>query len=466
MIIEPYYKAFDPQFTQEHGSAAEVAAKKLQAMIQIADGLIELQSQTLYHNAKINAHCDMKFQNVVVDKDGHLRIIDFPSVNLILDRKELIPFERATTFSPTNTAPEDVISRKKKASMEIGEKTDVFALGMMLGEMFGGWNFRDDTGFCHHNPLYILFARAGLTDSGITARRKANGCRKLYNSLISLYYDKKTECAKRFSPNWLERQLICEPNPVICSWSVQDDLPNLFREATDLFPQNRPSLHQFRNRLQQILNDIRKDLTQPTHLMLMVDVTNLNTHRSDYIREACRVFESAQTRHPHITADILLYGQTDADILFSREEEYQMTDESWISTTNELTQAFHSLEEMPLDPAHNPFKSQLSLCLYMAVSDLHKKRIDSSAPPVMNEIHVFSSVLPTDSSTVPFMITGQSEVMALKDIAGLHEDITIYAHYPEQGETADTWYTPCPFASSSGASAPITGTSVSSAVSS
>ena len=142
-------------------------------MHQVICGIEQLMSDKTLNSHKIVAHRDLKFENIMqedlADGSKRFRIIDFPTVKLSAKNDgHMVDYTHLGFFSYSNTAPEDVVE-----DYEVSEKTDVFALGMMLAELFGIWEYT-----LSRNPLSLLFKCVRTVDVSNSVE-----CSKFFKSL-------------------------------------------------------------------------------------------------------------------------------------------------------------------------------------------------------------------------------------------------------------------------------------------
>lgn len=209
MLLEPLY---DDKVTKDklkqHGDL------RLEYLRQCCLGL-----QQLYRNgvkcksklgadiaARFDAYRDLKLGNALLQWDSPgkaftVRLIDFATVHVE-------PSGNATNkgaISPSNTAPED-----QNTSYIVGPHTDVWALGGMLGELFGSCN-----------PV------SALNDDSDWLKKK---------------------CPT--GHDWMEEKLGDK-----FSWDADgtEDIKELFRSATKIKPGDRISVDEFRGKLEGLM---------------------------------------------------------------------------------------------------------------------------------------------------------------------------------------------------------------------
>ena len=211
---------------------------RLDILDQICEGLQELYHHVQRDGRRIVSYRDLKEENaVILLQNGRMlvQLIDFATIRL--EDSEGVSTNRTfkSQFSESNTAPEDIIPENDPVvSFYVtngqNEKTDVFALGMILGRLFSN---------CRPLRDWINKAQMTETDS-----------EKLwlhaYESVISRYQYRDFR--------WLERELQDG-----FQWQNEIDskiltkIQRLFRQSTLLWPDSRPGITAFRERLNDLL---------------------------------------------------------------------------------------------------------------------------------------------------------------------------------------------------------------------
>ena len=104
--------------------------KGLDLALQMCSGLSEAHAQGIVHR-------DLKPENVMIDGQGNLKIMDF---GIARSLESLTKLTGAMTGTPAYMAPEQAMGKAVDA------RTDIYALGLMLYEMFTGTQaFQADT---------------------------------------------------------------------------------------------------------------------------------------------------------------------------------------------------------------------------------------------------------------------------------------------------------------------------------
>lgn len=430
MVLEPVYQPFNiEQFRTNH--------EKIDCLLQVVAGLKQLMAEETLQRMKIVAHRDLKFNNVVMEKLGdsyRLRIIDFPSVKFAPRSGEQTEDHTCMGFfSYCNTAPEDVLSK-----YTVSGKTDVFALGTMLAELFGVWNYGG-----MRNPLKMLFKLANNINGLDT-----QACHDFYAGLDKRFAQED----KIDNPTWLETVLASHEKNA--SWEhvrrVSSDLPMLFRAATMLNPQRRISLRDFERALRQIYNRLPAETVQsaantPVERMtyFLVDTTDLDVCRRIYIDAVERVMATS----PSTRIGLMSYGCQEA-------KTPQMPDPSPLSFSPlVVNEALSEIRNLPSRSRGAADLSGLKGSLY----DLSTYLGNASNRQGFNgEIHIFAPETPNEKNTCYFAVTttgeGGAPTMSARtgrEIAETFgENVRIYVHTFREDDSMDTphWYTPVYFA--------------------
>ena len=137
-VIEPYYYSLKDYFTNCGNYSV---ATRLDIVLQFALGSEELsRSCNQIGGRSILAHRDLKWENGVAEAETghpHIRLVDFATI--WMDREaspagtdtKKVSGTKKGAVSPENTSPESVMER-----FAVSEKTDVYALGMLLASLF------------------------------------------------------------------------------------------------------------------------------------------------------------------------------------------------------------------------------------------------------------------------------------------------------------------------------------------
>jgi eukaryotic-like serine/threonine-protein kinase len=109
------------EYLREHGKLSAMEATQI--AYQILDGVEAAHSQGIIHR-------DLKSQNVLINSNGHLKIIDFG-----LARTSYVDGMTATGLilgTPEYMSPEQVAGKKAD------ERSDIYSIGIILYELFAG----------------------------------------------------------------------------------------------------------------------------------------------------------------------------------------------------------------------------------------------------------------------------------------------------------------------------------------
>ncbi len=411
MIIEPCYTTFD--FTLFRSPE-----DKIDCILQVVEALRELkESDFTEYYGEIKAHRDLKFSNVMLElKPGEkptVKLIDFPSIKTDCHggSEGTVP----GAFSAGNTAPEDLLP-----GLEVSEKTDVFALGIMLAELFGVWNNGRRA-----NPLHILFESDKLQLSS------QERCREYFSELLKAYEN-------GHHSRWLQDAL----HPLKADWSIEEACPGireLFEWSTHLLPEHRLSLDDFEERLIKIrhtLDGRPSPLCPEKFNIFLVDTDFMDQYRKEYIRAAERVRQETGAEPVLIT-----YASGPANRMEACNCCLEQVSSQGILTVANLTETLRAIPATVIESSRKQW-SPLTGVLY-AVFDL------LSNSPMRQEfngdIHIFSHTPPTQNNCC---ILNEGDPLGHTVYAGTpaqrNPDVNIQVH--SRSGTTEDWYTLIPFA--------------------
>jgi eukaryotic-like serine/threonine-protein kinase len=92
--------------------------------------LIEICRAVSFAHSRLVVHCDLKPSNIMVDDNGHPMLLDF-GIAALIGADISGENETRQAFTPRYASPE------LKAGLPISTATDVYSLGVILGEMLG-----------------------------------------------------------------------------------------------------------------------------------------------------------------------------------------------------------------------------------------------------------------------------------------------------------------------------------------
>ena len=432
-VIEPRYEPF-------RLSDFPTPLEKIDCMLQIIFGLKQLTENRVLRKLKIVAHRDLKFSNVVVEKmtDGsrRIRIIDFPSIKAIpcndTAEGEAKDVNRTQlgAFSRSNTAPEDVLRK-----YEISKKTDVFALGTMLAEIFQVWDYNGIT-----NPLTLLFTLHNIDTSD------AQECGKFFETFDRVYPHQTIN-----HKNWLEMALSGHNKDA--SWNnCCPGIRTLFRAATVINPDKRITLDSFERGLKKIYSNLIRSkqevfVTQPEHkdistTYLLVDKSNLNSYIDIYINETNKIHQNM----PNTYFDVIGYDCRHASAGSASPDPV-----SFESSPTPMQEAQRKLRSLNAVSKESMYFSELKRALYDLCCFLENK---TNLESFSGDIHILAPEFPDEENTCSFVVpadpsNGGIGIRSLtgEDIsnmfANLPVEVRIYVHSFSDTYKPDlpTWYT-------------------------
>ena len=226
------------------GESVLPVRRRLDYLYQICQGLEELYSQVPRDGRRVVSYRDLKEENVLIffRPDGDLvQLIDFATIRLEDSAGFSSSGTYRTHFSESNTAPEDVLAPGDPAVPTYtggtqDEKTDVFALGMILGTLF-----------TNCRPL-----RRWIRKCAMETANQENLWVNSYARVIKGYGYRDY--------HWLENELegILRWDPAMTDTALSR-LQRLFRQATSLWPDRRPSLATFMERVEELIQLLPRD---------------------------------------------------------------------------------------------------------------------------------------------------------------------------------------------------------------
>lgn len=409
MTIEPCYTPFDPKLFPD-------TADKLSCMLQIIEGLRELYRYENKNLWGITAHRDLKFKNVMLSgvetKNLTVKLIDFATVKASYNAEADATAEGA--FSPNNTAPEDLFEE-----IPVGEKTDVFALGLMLAEILGIWSYKADNGTYISNPLHILFEIDKVTDM-----------KDFYEKVI--YKNANGE-----NTRWLENELR-SLTPCWDSLSgLSQGVKNLFESATRLIPEKRLSLQEFEDQLRRIISSagkVTEEKESKKFSIFLFDTQNLYENRERFIDAATRILEEGDK-----SLVLIDYHSTKEPQIQAYHGKLTKSSDETVIGKYRLKSYIEDLKDTSL--FGRSYSELLGLLYHLSGYISHDKRAELFS----GEIHIFTHTPPTQNTCCRLLwadesVPGGTEIVTLSgaDVANMLGGAKIYVHSPK-GATEE-WY--------------------------
>lgn len=280
MVIEPCYKSLEGYFLN---CGDYTARDRLDIVRQFAEGSRELSDPVNRIDGRsVGAHRDLKWENGVQDSGEagiHIRLVDFATVWLEGTRVTGTQVMRGTkpwVLSPENTSPESVMQMGK-----LSEKTDVYALGMMLASLF----VRCGGKYVNPSKLWCEEYGWGNNEETPTLRKQMQRCQEMYDQNDSF-------------PSWIERDLLKEHGRSL-EWGTDQDpkimeqIRKLFQQATRIDPDKRINRYGFIKRLEEIIRqlDSRTTVTERTPVSVyLFDAAGGDAYRQQYLAAAADAF--------------------------------------------------------------------------------------------------------------------------------------------------------------------------------
>ncbi|MBE6686481.1 MAG: hypothetical protein E7591_04530 [Ruminococcaceae bacterium] len=425
-VLEPVYSPFRIEDFPTYFD-------KIDCMLQIIKGLKQLMGDETLREYRVIAHRDMKFNNVVVQhcEDGtrRIRLIDFPTVKFNFPDTQGNDNHTYLGFvSLSNTAPEDVI-----ANYRVSAKTDVFALGAMLAEIFGVWSY-DGV----NNPLRLLFDCVPYIRTDI-----AEDCRIFYTKMNELY---PYSGADGYS--WLESALNANEKNAV--WDNIDNslriwIRTLFRRAVVINPGRRISLDVFESELKKInkqiqtyQNDYSKVGNDHRISYLLLDTSNIKS----YVHIYSDVINDIINQNKGCKLYVMPYGAYHSSKVLTANPDspdiFDITGENVMVKLSKLQESEHS--EVHLNG--------LKGAMFDLSSYLKNGTVQHS---FSGDIHVIAPEFPNEGNMCCFEtrsidLLGQltSRLLNAVDIVEQLDGCNnIYVHsFREQGSSTENWYIP------------------------
>jgi len=280
MVIEPCYKSLEGYFLRCGDYSLR---ERLDIVRQFAEGSRELSAQAnRIDGREVGAHRDLKWSNGVLDpsENGiHIRLVDFATIWLVGTRVTGTQVMRGTkpwVLSPENTSPESVMQMGK-----ISEKTDVYALGMMLASLFVRCHGR------YVNPSEIWCKEYGWGNNAETPtlRKEMLRCQEQYDQQAGFL-------------SWIERDLL-DNHSLALEWEanqdpeIMDKIRRLFYQATRIDPDKRITRNAFILKLEELIHMLnsRETVTERVPVSLyLFDAAGAETYLRQYQTAAINAF--------------------------------------------------------------------------------------------------------------------------------------------------------------------------------
>lgn len=288
IIVEPLLEPCDRLFKNCSKQACHL---RLDAMWQFAKGCEELtKDENKLGPYYIQAHRDLKRDNILMQllaEKPRYRIIDFASVRLNKEypvpTKNDVLVDPGETFhsamSADNTAPEDLDG----SPFRVSGKTDVYALGMMLAELFV--TIQDSPSNNPNIPWVLLHG----WDKKYPQTTVCN-LNRSFGEMLEKY-----EPTAAWDNTWIEQDLAACGRRVqwesMADQTVLNSIRKLFFDSTRIDPAKRINLPQFIERLEEIIRMEKRSTSRIPVSVYLFDQTSFNRHLSSYRRAARTAME-------------------------------------------------------------------------------------------------------------------------------------------------------------------------------
>ena len=410
MTIEPCYTPYSAKYFPK-------TQDKLTCLLQIVKGLRELHRYDEEKLRGITAHRDLKFKNVMLEDAAtefpKVRLIDFASVKAMYNADADATAEAA--FSPNNTAPEDL-----NKGIPVGEKTDVFALGLMLTEIFGIWSYEKDEETVISNPLYILFEMDKVSG--------AKDMKSLYKNIFDRNMNGK-------NPRWLEAEL----KSLTPFWerfgAVREPAKALFESATRLIYEDRISLDGFEEELKKLVELSGGEAEEEARRfsLFLFDTQRFNKNRPAFVKRAIELLGKGD-----ISPVLIDYSSRRSAEIQAYHGRLNLVSDETVIGKYQLTKYIEELKDTTIEGAS--YSELYGLLYHLAGFVSHEKRAELFS----GEIHIFTHTPPTQNTCCRLYyadesVPGGAEIASLSG-AELARKLgcRIYVHSPKGA--AEDWY--------------------------
>lgn len=440
MVIEPYYYSLKDYFTN---CGAYSVAERLDIVRQFALGSEELsENRNRIAGSGIVAHRDLKWQNGVTEsKNGelHIRLIDFATIRL--DKVKSVPIETTirlypgtvkngtfkSVYSTENTSPESVLPE-----YEVSEKTDVYALGMMLASLFMRWEEK------YINPNDQWLKRNGWpTDDEVDAGKLTN------DALVGAI----RTCRGKYDTNprgiesWIEKDL---PRVgVNITWEALENgdllrrIRELFRDAVRIDPEKRVSRRELIEALDELIKLADGATGRRKVSVYLFNEANARGHKADYQVAAAKVFQQEAIGNGGEAVSALFISYTSPregdhlkDCLYGQTNAPCSTEADLLNAIGEMKSGWPDGPDLLLYGIH-------AAATFL---NAHKERYQFSG-----RVYLFTPQIPAADDMMPMKIGGQSidlEMLCegmLDVLGGTPTELCAYTVQKPDPSAADLW---------------------------
>ena len=139
---------------------------------------LEVCEAVHYAHQSLVLHCDLKPSNILVDRSGHVKLVDFGIAKVLAsDSERLVDESSPRTLAGARPLTPEYASPEQAQYLPLTTRSDVYSLGVVLYELLTGRRpYRIDT----HNPLVVaqrILEEEPLPPRAVVSRLEGRGRR-------------------------------------------------------------------------------------------------------------------------------------------------------------------------------------------------------------------------------------------------------------------------------------------------